>query len=193
MEPKWLVPSINIKLPLPLLGQVVNILQNRQFVFADKSLNKDTELIDDVQLLLGADFQHCLLGKDVVIGSLHPSVYIETPVGRMLVGSVDRLLSNLKSLHPPGLCDKVSGIPLNKESFTQIICTSYLVGSAVGNGYDLGEPYEIGTNCSFSVLTEKGKLIENKLKEATEQVLELESKYYLNYDQQVYSDEHNGT
>ena len=27
------VPSINIKLPLPLLAQVVNILQNRQFVF----------------------------------------------------------------------------------------------------------------------------------------------------------------
>ena len=117
-----------------------------------------------------------------MIGSLHPSVYIETPVGIMLVGSVDRPLSNLKSLHPPGLGDKVSDIPLNKESFAQIICTSYLVGSAVGNDYDLGEPYEIGTNCSFSVLTEKGKLIENKLKEATEQVLELESKYYLNYD-----------
>ena len=50
------VPSINIKLPLPFLGQVVNILQNRQFVFADKLLNKDTELIDDVQLLLGTDF-----------------------------------------------------------------------------------------------------------------------------------------
>ena len=65
------------------------------------------------------------------------------------------------------------------------------MGSAVGNDYDFGEPYEIGTNCSFSVLTEKGKLIENKLKEATEQVLELKSKYYLNYDQQVYSDEHN--
>ena len=154
-------------------------------------MNKDTELIDDVQLLLGTDFQHCLLGKDVVIGSLHPSVYIETPVGIMLVGSVDRFLSNLKSMHPPGLGDKVSDIPLNKESFTQIFCTSYLVGSAVGNDYDLGEPYEIGTNCSFSVLTEKGKLIENKLKEASEQVLELESKYYLNYDQQVYSDEHN--
>ena len=48
-----------------------------------------------------------------MIGSLHPSVYIETPAGIMLVGNVDRLLSNLKSLHPPGLGDNVSDIPLN--------------------------------------------------------------------------------
>ena len=184
------VPSINIKLPLPLLGQVVNILQNRHFIFADRLLNKDTQQIDDVQLLLGADFQHCLLGKDVMIGSSHPSMYIESPVGIMLVGSVDRLLCNLKSLHPPIYSD-FSDNPIIKESSSQLICNSYFVSSSVDYFHDSIESLEVVTNSSFTVLNEKGRLIENKLKEATDQVLELETKYYLNYDQQLSTDEHN--
>ena len=44
------------------------------------------------------------------------------------------------------------------------------------------------TSSAISVLNEKGKVLENQLKHATEEILDSECKYYLSYDQNVNDD-----
>ncbi|XP_068214773.1 uncharacterized protein [Palaemon carinicauda] len=53
--------------------------------------------ISDIDVLLGSDSSHCLLGKDV-FGNNDPSVYIDTLHGIMLTGNLDRLINNVDYL-----------------------------------------------------------------------------------------------
>ncbi|XP_064110021.1 uncharacterized protein LOC135217910 [Macrobrachium nipponense] len=187
------VPSINLQLSLP--GQVVSIMQSKNFVFADKLLSTNSRSIDDVQLLLGVEFSHCLLGRDIVIGSPNSSVYIETSLGIMLIGNVDRFLINLNSLKDN---ESLASKPLRGENsntehgtYYTFPSHSYFLATSVSVNEEFYELDDITTNCSFTVLSDRGTIIDRKLQEATDQILNMESQFYLNYDQKVYSDESN--
>ena len=175
------IPSINISLDLPLLGQVITLMKGRNFDFADKLLNDNSTRIDQIQLLLGADFLHCILGKDVLLDGTQ-SLYIETPIGIMLSGDIKKFLCNLKKTGNSAISDKDT-LKRSVESFSKITCTSYFLNVVVP------DELEVHTNPTISVFSDKGKLVEKKLMEATDQVLEAESKFYLNYDQKAYADE----
>ena len=177
------VPNINISLKLPLLGQVVSIMKSSDFIFADKLLTENSNKIDQIHLLLGTDFLHCIMGKDVLLSGTPPSMYIETPVGIMITGDLERFLVNLKKSCDMDSSQQIKQEPVVKESFTSVTCTSYFVNLAMIDDFDMNN------YSSFSVLNDKGHLIERKLMEATDQILETESKHFLNYDQVVYSDE----
>ena len=180
------VPSIDINFKLPLLGQVVFAMQSRNLSLADKFLTVDSDHVGEIHLLLGTDAFHCLLGKDVIIGTNHPSVYIDSSIGIMLQGNIERLLFNIKNM------DSNASVPEYSPKYsstTQLLCSSNFLGTHACITEDLLDYLDVRSQCTFSVLTEKGKLLENKLGEATDEVLEMESKFFLNYDQQIYNDE----
>ena len=194
------VPSIDLNLNVPSLGRVVHIMQNRNFEFADKLLNTNTRKINDIQLLLGVDFAHCIMGKDVALRDINapnnPSIYIETALGIMLVGNIDQLLINLNAeigresnVTYVTECDDYdtsNGINISSAYF---LCHSYFLSTGIATSDELRALHNINNDYSYNVLSEKGTLVDRKLKEATDQVLETESKFYLNYDQRVYNDE----
>lgn len=167
-------------------------------------LNKQTNELGNIDLLLGSDAAHYMLGQDVSFGGDCPFVYISSRYGVVLVGDIDRLLANLWTL------------PSHKAYVSQKLhCTSYIKApshseclidsSALVSNYSLllsndfitplvdDEMHDLSlhmlkTNCSFAVLNDKGKIIEIKLQQATNQILESECYKYINYDQTVYDD-----
>lgn len=190
------VPEIKIKLELPLLGIVVEGFSNKGYTFADALLNKDTQEISNIDFLLGSDAAHCLLSKDILFGESNPSIFIESHIGIMLVGNVKSLLHNLPYL--PASSDLDYSIKPSVSSFmnssTGAVTHSFLLCSefinlSFDNGTNCFDYEGLQSNCSFSVLNSKGKLIESKLQEATDQILESECRNYINYDETVYEDE----
>ena len=184
-----LVPQININMKFPLIGKIVETMQSKNMVFADKLLNRDTHNIDNIQLLLGTDYAHCLLGTDKVFGDANPSVYTETHAGVTLSGNVDFMFQNLSYLDRiPKLVEHsytnpFDNSPLHVYSNTFFLNTSFDISAA-------DDPeVAMQTNSSFSVLNDKGILVERRLQLAAEQILESECNYYLNYDSNVYNDE----
>ncbi|XP_068202978.1 uncharacterized protein [Palaemon carinicauda] len=190
------VPSINIKLSLPGLGKVIKAFKDRGYSFADSFLDPKSSEISDIDVLLGSDSSHCLLGKDVVFGNNDPSVYIDTLHGIMLTGNLDRLINNVDYLQTrdsnfycmnTDSSEPLLSFPVVDSSVS--ICThSFLLGcdyfspsfSEEIKDLDFGN---IATSCNFNVLNTKGKVIEEKLREATNHILEAECRNYLNYDQ----------
>ena len=190
------VPSINIKLSLPGLGKVINAFKDKGYSFADAFLDKTSSEIDDIDVLLGSDSSHCLLGKDILLGNDAPSVFIDTSHGIMLTGNLDSLLHNLEFLPSSNSnfdCTFTdSSEPLLSPSILDSsvsVCThSFLLGCDVsspsfGNEIQDLDFGNIATSCNFNVLNTKGKVIEEKLMEATKHILEAECRNYLSYDQ----------
>ena len=74
-------------------------------VLADKFLLNPSVKIDDFDIVLGSNALHCIPDKVVNFGSPIPSSYLSSPLGALLVGSIDNLKSNIDSL--PILSDKL--------------------------------------------------------------------------------------
>ena len=195
--PAIVTPEIEVQLSLPLLGTIVDSFKSKGYKFADLLLSDETREISGIDMLLGTDAVHCIIGKDVLFGRHNPSVYIETPVGVMLVGNINHLAENLPFLPACNVSEFFHSLPvttpavsddlpmnLNTHSF---LCNDYIVPMIDEEIHDL--QYEsLLTNCSFSVLS-RGKLIESKLEEATNQILEVECRNYYNYDHNIYNDQ----
>ena len=187
--PALVVPYINIALRLPMLGKIVEGLRSKGMVLADKSLSSDSQMIDNIQLLLGTDAAHCLTGKDVVFGDVNPSVFIESHAGIMLAGNVDLMLKNLEFLNgKPKALHSVSDCRTNYHTL-HVYSSSFLLNTKVDILAENDHESEFKVNCSLSVVNDKGKLLENKLQQATDEILESECEFYLNCDQNVYNDD----
>ena len=167
------IPQININLTLPNLGKVVEVMHMKGYKLADQLLHSTSHDIDKINLLLGTDSFKCLVGKDVIFGSPDPSLYIETHAGILLTGNVNLFLNNLNCLQEGKLEHKVS-------SFINVQCSSLLINSSI-DLFSGGIP-EVHANCNFTVLDKKGKVLEDQLQKAAEQILDTECRYYLNYD-----------
>ncbi|XP_068243236.1 uncharacterized protein [Palaemon carinicauda] len=178
------VPEISINLELPFLGELVEAVHSKGLVLADKLLNSNLRKIDNVHLLLGTDSFSCLTGNEIVIGNASPSVYIESKVGIMLTGNIEALLANFRGTDGGlGACLSVS-----KEANCSNIHV-YSNSFFLSNNVDILEENCLSgftTNTFFSVLNDKGDILEGQLQRATDQILESECKYFLNYDQTNY-------
>ena len=189
-------PEINIKLRLPLLGKVVDGFQSKGYTFADLMLSSDTQEIGNIDVLLGSDAAHCLLGKDILFGEDNPSIFIESHIGIMLAGKIKSLLDNLPQLpSPTNLGHSIkpfsssfmnASVNLSTHSF---LLSSDFISPSVDSEMHVLDYEGLQANCSFSVLSNKGRLIESKLQEATEHTLESECRNFINYDQTVYEEE----
>ena len=89
------VPDINIKLNLPLLGTVVEAFQYKGYCFAGALLTKSTQTIGNTEVLLGSDAAHCILGKDLMFGETKPSIFIESYAGIMPISNISNLVKQL--------------------------------------------------------------------------------------------------
>ena len=90
------VPSISISLKLPGLGNVVQAFLNKGFTLADQLLNANSQKIDSISIILGANAAFCFEGSTVTFGN--SSVYLSTIFGELLIGSVKQMLSDLAAL-----------------------------------------------------------------------------------------------
>ncbi|XP_068243395.1 uncharacterized protein [Palaemon carinicauda] len=183
------VPNINVALKLPLLGRLVDKFQAQGVKLADQFLNKFSHEIDNVQLILGTDFAYCIAGTDTVFGGINSSMYTECHAGILLSGSIDLMIKNIDNLADKRVPTSAVSNPFECSSAIHIQSNSFLLNSKVDIfAYDdINTNFEV--NCSFSVINERGMLMEKPLQQATDQLLESECNYYLNYDQNFYNDE----
>ncbi|XP_064087699.1 uncharacterized protein LOC135202300 [Macrobrachium nipponense] len=183
------VPNINVALKLPLLGRLVDKFQAQGVKLADQFLHKFSHEIDNVQLILGTDFAYCIAGTDTVFGGINSSMYTECHAGILLSGSIDLMIKNIDNLADTRVQASAVSNPFECSSAIHIQSSSFLLNSKVDifADDDINTNFEV--NCSFSVINERGMLMEKPLQQATDQLLESECNYYLNYYQNFYNDE----
>ena len=93
------IPEIRTKLRLEGINKVVAAFTEKGYVLADKFLlENDREDIANIGLLLGEDGDHVLEFSSRHFGEGVPSTYLETPIGIILTGNIQRMLGNLPEL-----------------------------------------------------------------------------------------------
>ena len=127
------VPEIAIKLKLPLLGTAINGFLSKGYSFADAGLHSSISEIKDIDILLGSDAAHCILGRDVKFGKGQPSVYVDSPKGIMLVGNIHNLLDNLPFLPQasPLPVSASHSCSVSMDSFVQVNTHSFLTADFI--------------------------------------------------------------
>ena len=173
------VPSININLKLPLLGRVVDAMESQGFCLADKLLNNQSSSLEDIDLLLGTDFSYCLPISEMQLGSMNPSLYLESHAGILLSGNLELMLNNLKGF-----------VSVNMTSATdllQVHSNSFLL-STVCSSRTNDDFLDVSTNCNFSISSDKASVLEKQLQTATDAILETECNQFLNSDNDSHSE-----
>ena len=94
------IPELKTVLRLPGVSTLCKTLIENGYELADKRLLNESEIIDDIGLILGTISSYVLPIRTVVFGSSDQecSTILESPAGYMLEGSVSLMLSNLSSL-----------------------------------------------------------------------------------------------
>ncbi|XP_066981068.1 uncharacterized protein [Macrobrachium rosenbergii] len=181
------VPSIDINLSLPGISEVARAFAKKGFKLADKYLTDGSDKIKDIDLILGTNDAHCLLDFSVQFGDDHPSVYLGSSAGVMLMGNVKIMQQNLPYLSKDFSCSRCSEHSCSVADYEE---TCELNGnkSPVFNGIDecckyigfgssMGEPSGLSLECdvevqaNFAILNEKGMIEESELRRATDEML----------------------
>ena len=89
------MPSIDIKLKIPHLGNVVSGFTDAGFHLADEFLSSRTDEVSEIDLILGVEYSYCIPEHTVTFGSSTPSVFGNTSLGVMLMGDMSNMLKNL--------------------------------------------------------------------------------------------------
>ena len=90
------IPQISTKMQLSGLGELVDSLQMSGIKLADQKLVTDSDVIDNIEVILGSGAAHCL-GENLKIIENGPVVYYKTKLGVMLVGDVKQLLKEVRA------------------------------------------------------------------------------------------------
>ena len=184
------VPDIHITLKCPLIGKIVGRMQSRGIILADNLLSGDSQGIDNIQLLLGTDYSHCLTGRDIVFGNTQPSVCTETHAGLLLKGNIDILSENIEYFDAkPEMSTSMPYCKAACPNSLHVYSNSFYLNTKIDILTENNIESDFNVNCSYSVVNDKGKLLERQLEQATEEILESECKFYSNYDGNVYNDE----
>ncbi|XP_068203538.1 uncharacterized protein [Palaemon carinicauda] len=181
------VPSIDINLSLPGISEVARAFAKKGFKLADKYLTDGCDKIKDIDLILGTNDAHSLSDFSVKFGNDHPSVYLGSAAGVMLMGNVKIMQQNLPYLskdfscswcseHSRSVADYEETCELNgnKSPVFDVIdeCCKY-----IGFGSSMGEPSGLSLKCkvevqaNFAILNEKGMIEESELRRATQEML----------------------
>ena len=92
------VPKIRTKMMLPGLKSVVSAFVRKGYTLADKLLEGTEEVVENIGIILGNSESQVLPQTDVTFGPAPSSMFAESPRGIMLMGSVERMITNLKYL-----------------------------------------------------------------------------------------------
>ena len=89
-------PVMNINLNLPGLSQIVDNFVSKGYQMADEQVIDSNDSIGNIELILGADAAYCFHDNSIHFGS--QSVFNVTQLGVMLIGNINRLLSDIEYL-----------------------------------------------------------------------------------------------
>ena len=92
------VPTIQMKIKLPGLSEVARLFENKGYELADKLLTSSRDELSNLDIVLGNNDSQALPQTDVTFGVQDKSVYVTTPQGVMLMGSLYKLRKNIKFL-----------------------------------------------------------------------------------------------
>ena len=174
------VPSIDIKLSLPNLGKVVYSLKSNGYVLCDSALDIHVDTIDDIGFIPGSESAYCLPVTSVVFGCPKKSSLLSTPIGILLQGNLNLLLTNMSSL----------------PTVDALSCPGSLTGGGVerlswSSKYDLsdarrfvcpdGSGDAVGT-VNNVVVCDTGDIDPELLDSAVDEILNLKCSKLLNYD-----------
>ncbi|XP_068215919.1 uncharacterized protein [Palaemon carinicauda] len=208
------VPSIDIELKLEGLNVIVKEFQDRHYILADKFLSDSVDTIGNIGLILGNDADFLLSLTTHKFGLSNPSVYLDTPVGVMLTGNINRMMKNL---------DYLPNINIGNSSHTTVSTqgdTLCMEGEAAQTNRQLQfldrhsflavsqselrdddvdlisnrspasiKVQEANTNSTYAIFNKKGKLKQSELIKATEEMLEKQCIEYLDYEKSQLSED----
>ena len=75
---------------------IVQRFVDKGYVLADKCVLDNLDKIGDIGLILGTNSSHCVMVNSVKFGT--DLTYMNTPLGVLLEGNVNRILNNLDNL-----------------------------------------------------------------------------------------------
>ena len=170
------IPKIRTLVKLPKLGKLAESFIDKGYKLADDYITKDCDLINNIDLVLGADTDH---NFDMKYRSFGPennkSCYLETPKGVVFTGNIDRLINNVDTLplnYVNGDAVAFSNILTNKIDFAD--CSRMVavdeVSVATSVSFDNGDQFDSG-------------FVDAQLEKATGEALEQQCNRLLNYDQ----------
>ena len=166
------VPEIRTKMHLPGLSAIVNSFIAKGYELADKLLAQGGDCIDNIDIVIGDNESQIIPQTDIVFGPPPCSMYAQTSRGVLLMGSIDRLMTNLE--HLPIL-------PANNE-------TSAL--SCVHDESTCTKPpiFLNSSEQSFEVINKGGKIDETVLAQALNAAMREQFDQVLTYDNEEYED-----
>ena len=85
--------SFKFNLNLPKLSVIVAEFKQKGYILADQSLNENSDSIENVGMILGADAAYCFQDKNVRFGE--HSMFYEAPYGVMLIGNIEKMIADL--------------------------------------------------------------------------------------------------
>ena len=174
------VPSIDIQVKVGDLGNLVGKFQSLGYSLADKFLNKDSDVVNRIDLIIGTDSSHCFKEFSEFYGGPVPSVYYQTGFGIMPVGNVSRALDNIESLQPfkaqsgslsTGTVPKQGRVGSSKTTKGRAKTKKPIKISevVVNNSDNLDLVPNVSAN--LCVIDERGKLLEGELTKATQHMI----------------------
>ena len=188
------IPDIQMKVNLPKMGHIIKTFKIKKYKLADKMLGQQSSKLDNIDFVLGADYGRLIQGRDIPFGK--HSVYIDTSVGVLLLGNLDKLKSDLNNLPDQGntVVNNLSSISEDtKQEYTYSVdIHTFFVNKQISGSFDDMSTLDyvnLKNDPNLSIFDGHGHLKYNKLQNATEQVLETHCKQYLNEDCNLYNDE----
>ena len=186
--PAIAIRSINMNLALPGISEVAQAFREKGYELADKTLHLCGDKIEDIKLLLGNDNVHLVPQSDVLFGdnsTVPPSVYLDSPLGVMLVGDIERYKQNLALL------------PEREKTFSEFSCSYSSSPTFQGEGssetgkytYSDYEKLDLPAQVNISVLNDNCQIVDSELEKAAEEILSSQAKDILNYDNVEYNEE----
>ena len=96
------VPVIRASFSVGNVGRVVAAFKEKGYQLADTFYSEtSTGIVNNLDIVLGADYDSVLPMQLITFGNSQPlSSFIETPIGVVLAGNVERMLKNLNTLIP---------------------------------------------------------------------------------------------
>ena len=167
-----ILPTLNIKLNLPGLGDVVKGFLSKGFKLADSFLDVNSNSIDNVELILGTKNAFCVPESEIIFGSNNNncSLYASTDIGILLKGDVDQLLLDLPFLSETRKANtNLVGFHKDFERWADLSCnfTSITPSTEFRSDCISTAAFKAG----YSVLDDRGEVVESLLNRAVDDVL----------------------
>ena len=97
--PAICVDKINTSFNVNEISEVIEKFTEKGYKLADNLLTPSSNHVGNIELVLGAESRHILPCQDKLFGPrTGPSVFIETPIGVILTGGLDKIKRNLSEL-----------------------------------------------------------------------------------------------